>query len=170
MCIRDRRNTDGATLTTSYTYGAFGNVTSKTDPVGYVTTYSYTDNYSDGVNRSSNAFLTQTTNALNQTTKNQYYWGSGLVAASCGENFTGSCTTGGNSGADYASYTYDMMGRQTSVTTGDGGQSTNCFSELGGSGCSQSGSYPLQVTSAELIASGAVSYTHLDVYKRQTLA
>jgi RHS repeat-associated protein len=152
------RSTDGAWLTTSYQYnGLYGNVTKKTDPNGYVTNYSYSDNYSDGVNRNSNAFLTMTTDPLNHVTKSQYYWGTGLVAATCGENFSGSCATGLSSGADYASYTYDLIGREISKTTGDGGQSTNCFSELGGtvgqSSCSNQG-YPLQVMSIEMIASG----------------
>ncbi len=164
------RSTDGAWLTTSYTYGQFGNVASKTDPNGNLTQYSYTDNYTDGVNRNSNAFLTQTTDPLLHVTKSQYFWGSGLVAATCGENFSGTCEQGLSSRADYANYTYDLMGRKISETTGDGGQSTNCFSELGGTGCSATGAYPLQVTSTETIASGVskVSEVTLDGEARTT--
>jgi RHS repeat-associated protein len=149
------RNTNGgAWLTTSYQYNApYGNVTQETDPNGNVTTYSYTDNYADGINRNSSAFLTKTTDPLGHVSQSQYYWGSGLAAASCGENFSGTCATGLTSGADYSSYTYDLMGRQISATTGDGGQTTTCFSDWGGSGCSAQG-YPLQVTSNETIASG----------------
>jgi RHS repeat-associated protein len=158
------RSSDGSWLTTNYQYGAYGNVTQATDPNSNVTQYSYTDNYADGINRNSLAFLTKTTDPLGYKTYSQYYWGSGLVAASCGENFTSSCVTGLSTGADYASYTYDILGRKTSTTTGDGGQTTTCFSELGGSGCSASGSYPLQVTSTEVIASGVnkVSEVTLD--------
>ena len=147
------RSTDGASLTTSYLYGAYGNVTQKTDPNGNVTTYSYSDNYADGVNRNSNAFLTKTTDALGHVTQNQYYWGSGLVAATCGENFSGTCETGLASGADYASYAYDLMGRKTATTTGDGGKTTHCYSDLGGAGCSVTG-YPLETTTTEAISPG----------------
>jgi len=151
--VRKWRSTDGAWLTTSYQHGWYGNVTQETDPNGNVTNYSYADNYAGGSNPGTNAFLTKTTDPLGHVTQNQYYYGSGLVAATCGENFTGTCATGLTSGADYASYTYDLIGRKTSTTTGDGGQTTNCFSDLGGSGCSAQG-YPLQVTSTETIASG----------------
>lgn len=147
------RSTDGASLTTSYQYGSYGNVTKQTDPKGNVTQYLYNDNYADGVNRSSNAFLTKTIDPLGHVTQNQYYWGSGLVAATCGENFSGSCAASLGSGADYASYTYDAMNRKTSTTTGDGGETTNCYSDMGGAGCSAQG-YPLQVTSTETISSG----------------
>lgn len=121
------RSTDGAWLTTNYQYGTYGNLTQRTDPNNNVTTYSYNDNYADGINRNSSAFLTKTTDPLGHAVQNQYYWGSGLVAASCGENFSGSCATGLTSGADYASYTYDLMGRRTSVTTGDGGQTATSY-------------------------------------------
>jgi RHS repeat-associated protein len=152
--VQKWRNTDGAWLTTSYQYnGLYGNVTQETDPNGNVTQFSYTDNYADGVNRNSYGFLTKTTDPLNHVTQSQYYWGSGLVAATCGENFSGTCAAGLTSGADYASYTYDLMGREISVTTGDGGQTSNCFSDEGGPGCSAQG-YPLQVTSTEKVASG----------------
>jgi RHS repeat-associated protein len=151
------RNTDGAMLTTSYVYDGYGNVTQKTDPVGNITSYSYKDNFAGGYspNPGTYAFLTSTTDMLNHITQTQYYWGSGLVAASCGVNFTGSkCSVGLTSAADYGSYTYDGMGRRTSSTSGDGGQTINCFSELGGSGCAANGSYPLQVTSTTTIAAG----------------
>lgn len=147
------RSTDGASLTTSYTYtNYYGNVATMTDPKGNVTQYSYADNYADGTNRNSNAFLTETTDALGHVTQNQYYWGGSQVAATCGENFSGSCVAGLSSGADYASYTYDLMGRKTSTTTGDGGKTTTCYSDQGGSGCSAQG-YPLQTTTTEAISS-----------------
>ena len=148
------RSTDGASLTTNYQYnGSYGNITQKTDPNGNTTQYIYTDNYADGTNRSSNAFLTKTIDPLGHVTQSQYYWGGGLAAATCGENFSGSCVAGLTSGSDYASYTYDLMGRKTSTTTGDGGKTTTCYSDLGGTGCSTQG-YPLQVTSTETISSG----------------
>ena len=122
------RSTDGATLTTSYQYGSlYGYATQKTDPKGNITTYSYADNYADGINRNSYAFLTKTVDPLGHVTQNQYYWGSGLVAATCGNNFSGNCDAGLTSGADYASYTYDLLGRQLTATTGDGAETTTTY-------------------------------------------
>lgn len=147
-----------AWLTTSYQYDSYGNVISKTDPKGNVTQFSFADNYSDGVNRDSNAFLTKTTypstNGVAHVAQYQYDWGSGLVAASCGENYSGTCEAGNSSGADYATYSYDMMGRKISTTTGDGGQTTVSYSDA----------YPLQITTSETISSGVtkVSRATLD--------
>jgi RHS repeat-associated protein len=167
-------STNNAYLTTQYAEGQYGNIIDITDPNGNVTSYSYTDNYTDGVNRSSNAFPTQitypaTANGAAHAVKKQYYWGSGLVAASCGENFSGTCATGGTSGADYTSYSYDVMGHTTSATTGDGGSTTTCHSEIQGGSC-YSASYPLTIVSTEAIASGVTtkSTTVLDGLGRAT--
>jgi len=154
--VKRWRNTDGTQLVTRYQYDDAGNVVSKADPNGNTTTYSYQDNFADGQNRSTAAFLTKTTypaaGGVSHVTQSQYYWGSGKVAASCGENFAGTCAAGLTSAADYATYSYDLTGRTISAKTGDGGQSTTCYSEMGGGGCA-SGSYPLKVVSTEAIAS-----------------
>lgn len=62
-------NTTGGTVTTHQTFDDTGNVLSSTDANGNVTTYSYSDNFSDGVDRSSLAYRTKTT--LPQTVNNQ---------------------------------------------------------------------------------------------------
>jgi YD repeat-containing protein len=150
-------STTSAWLVTRYQYDNVGNVVSKTDPNGNVTKYSYADNYVSGPSGTTAAFLTKTTypaaNSVAHVAQSQYYWGSGLVAASCGENFSGTCAAGATTGADYATYTYDLMGRKISTVTGDGGKSTTCYSEVSGGSC-YSDAYPLQVTSSETIASG----------------
>jgi hypothetical protein len=51
-----------------------------------------------------------------------------MVAAGCGENFSGTCAAEATSRADYATYSYDLMGHKISTRTVDGGQSTTCFS------------------------------------------
>jgi YD repeat-containing protein len=149
------RNTDNTWLTTKYVYYGDGNIGSKQDPNGNITNYIYDDNYSDGVNRNSNAFLTKTIYANGATTQSQYNWGSGLITASCGENFTGTCKSGVPSSPDFANYAYDVMGRRISTTTGDGGESTTCYSDTPGASCFRSG-YPLTVTSTKLISSDGV--------------
>jgi hypothetical protein len=111
------RNTDKAWLTTQRFYDAYGNLAQVQDANGNPTTYSYSDNYSDGVNRNSNAFLTKTTYANGASTQSQYNWGGGRAVATCGENFSGTCVFGASSAADYAAITYDVMARKTSVVT-----------------------------------------------------
>ena len=179
------RNTDNSWLTTNYqwdtvnvpvngnsSYSYYG-VIQKTDPNGEVTNYNYADNYADGVTRYNNAAPTTIThvnpNGISSVEHKQYYWGSGLVAASCGQNFTGTCRTGLTSQADYTSYIYDLMGRNVAMTTGDGGSTTTCYSEVPGGSC-PSGSYPITVMSTEAIGSGVVktSTTTLDGLARQT--
>lgn len=153
---------NGNSAVTTNVWGASGGITQTTDPNGNVTQYSYTDNYADGINRNSGAYPTTitytNTNGVSHVEHKQYYFGSGLVAASCGENFTGTCKTGLSSGADYTSYTYDLMGRKVSTTTGDGGSTTTCFSEVAGGNCA-TGTYPLSVTTSEAIASGVTKTT-----------
>lgn len=141
------RNTDGAMLTTRYQYDDVGNTVSKTDPNGNTTYYSYADNYAGGPGGTTTAaFLTKTTypsaNGVAHIAQSQYDWGSGKMAASCGENYSGACAAGASSGSDYTTYAYDMMGRLISASTGDGGQTT----------ISYGGTYPLQTTTSELIA------------------
>lgn len=156
------RNTDNTWLTTTYAYDGHGNLSSKQDPNNNVTTYSYADNYTDGVNRNSDAFLTRTTYPNGVSTQSQYMWGSGLVAASCGENFSGTCRIGLSAVADYVSYAYDVMGRKTLISSGDGGQTTTCYSDTPGASCSSNG-YPLTIKSTELISSEGVSKASTEV-------
>jgi RHS repeat-associated protein len=128
------RNTDGAWLATTNYFNDTGNLIQTTDPGGHTTTFSYTDNYSDGVNRNSQGFVTQmtypTTNGVSHIERKQYFWYTGLTAAQCGQNFSGSCTnTLTAPQADYAKFTYDLFGRPLTVVRGDGGQTTIAYTE-----------------------------------------
>jgi RHS repeat-associated protein len=128
------RNTDGAWLTTTNYFNDTGNLIQTTDPGGHTTTFSYTDNYSDGVNRNSQGYVTQvtypTTNGVSHIERKQYFWYTGLTAAQCGQNFSGACTnTPTPPQADYAKFTYDMFGRPLTVVRGDGGQTTIAYTE-----------------------------------------
>lgn len=130
------RNTDGSWPQTSYIYDDLGNLRSTTDPNGNVTTYDYTDNFSDGVNRYAQAHVTKTTrpstNGVSHVQREQYFWGSGQVAASCGENFPAAtpCTnTASTPQPDYSVFSYDWFRRLLSSTNGDGGQTSSTYND-----------------------------------------
>jgi RHS repeat-associated protein len=127
-------NTTGTFLTTSNTYDDAGNVLSTTDPAGRITAFSYADNFTDGVNHNAKAFVTQTTlpnTGASHVSKKQYYFNTSLPAASCGENFTGaSCVnTLSLPQPDYATITYERLGRARIANAGDGGQTATCYSD-----------------------------------------
>ena len=161
--VKKWNNLTNSYLVTGFQYGSGGVVTSVTDPNGNVTGYSYTDNFANGPsNSNTGAYPTQityqATNGAAHVEKKQYYYGSGLVAASCGENYSGNCTVGKGSAIDYTSYAYDVMGRATSTVTGDGGSTTVCYSEISNGRCYSAG-YPLTVVSTEAIATGVSKTT-----------
>jgi RHS repeat-associated protein len=127
-------------LTTTNYYNDVGNLVQTTDPGGHTYTLSYTDNFTDGTNRNSQAFLTSvtgpTTSGVSHIEGKQYYWNTGLTAAVCGQNAPSpaSCVntyspSSGSPVADYAKYTYDLLGRPATVTHGDGGTTSFTFTE-----------------------------------------
>jgi RHS repeat-associated protein len=123
--LRQWRNTDGAWVTTTNVYDDLGNLRSVTDPRGNTTSYSYADNFSDGINRNAQAYVTQTTlpttNGVSHIERKQYYWPTGALAASCGQNFPSACANNlATPQPDYAKFTYDFMNRPLSITNGDG--------------------------------------------------
>ncbi|HEX9272868.1 MAG TPA: hypothetical protein VGA01_11715, partial [Candidatus Binatia bacterium] len=168
------RNTDGATLTTRMQYDDAGNVVSSTDPNSNTTSFGYADNFTDGINHNSAAFVTQTTypstNSVSHIEKKQYFYYTGVPAASCGQNFSGACTnTATLRQPDYATTSYDLMNRPVTMTVGDGGQISTCYSEISGSSCYNS-SYPLKVVATQKITSSLnkISTAVLDGLARVT--
>jgi YD repeat-containing protein len=133
-------NTTNTYLATTKTYDDTGNVLIVKDPKGNPTTFGYADNFSDGVNRDSLAYLTKITNALNQITSNVYEPNSGLVTSSTDPN--GLITT----------HSYDIMLRVNQIGYPDGGARTFCYTDLGGTDCSQS-SGPIQIVATRKINS-----------------
>ncbi|HET9284165.1 MAG TPA: RHS repeat-associated core domain-containing protein [Candidatus Angelobacter sp.] len=112
-------DTTGANLSTIFTYDDTGNVLTSTDPGGHQTTFSYADNFSDGINRNSNAYLTKVTqpatsspNAASHISSTQYEPNTGLASMTTDQN--GQQTT----------FTYDLMLRPLLTNFPDGGQTS----------------------------------------------
>ena len=123
-------------LSTTNTFDDLGNLRSTTDRLGNTTTYDYTDNFTDGVNRNAQAFATKTplavTNGINHIERKQFYWYTSLVAATCGQNFPSASACANSYSppqSDYATFTYDLMNRQSTATRGDGGSTSFSYNE-----------------------------------------
>lgn len=101
-------------LSTTNTYDDLGNLRTTTDPGGNQTAFTYTDNYSDATNHSTQALLTQITNPQTGSTshilKMQYNWPTGLLSQSIDQN------------SQATSYIYDSALRPSSVTYPDAGK------------------------------------------------
>ncbi len=131
------RNTDGAWLTTRNQYDDAGNILSTADPLGHLTQFSYADNFTDGINRNGKAYATRitypATGSVSHIERKQYFYNSGLPAASCGQNFPSASTCANSYNppqADYAKYSYDAMNRPVQVTLGDGGGKTISYNDV----------------------------------------
>jgi len=132
--VKRWRNTDSAWLTTTNKFNDVGNLIETLDPLSHKVTFSYADNFSDGVNRNSQAYVTQIqfdkTSGIDHIEKKQFFWFTGLVAAACGQNLSGACTnTLTPPQPDYSKFTYDALGRPVTVVMADGGQNTIAFTE-----------------------------------------
>jgi RHS repeat-associated protein len=128
------------TLTSKTTYYDTGMPSVAKDPLLNPTTYFYSNTFQD-------AYVTQVENALNQNTYYNYDWDTGLKTSTTDEN--GQVTVD----------TYDIDWRLTNITrpTG-GGQTSFCYTDLGGSTCSQ-GSAPYQVVVNKEITSAPTNET-----------
>src|SRR5260370_2428819 len=108
--------TPAGPLTTTSVYDYLGNLRSVTDPGGHTTNFSYDDNYSDHVNRSTFADLTKTTKPKpfdSQTIGISYYYYTGEEASVTDEN------------SRVASFTYaDPLNRLTQINYPDSGNTT----------------------------------------------
>jgi hypothetical protein len=134
--VKRWNSSTGSWLTTTNYYNDVGNLVQTTDPGGHTTSFSYADNFTDGINRNSQGFLTQVTypvaNGVSHIERKQYFWFTGLPAAQCGRNFpSGSVCNNSYSPPqpDYAKFTYDSLGRPLTIVRGDGGQTTITFAE-----------------------------------------
>lgn len=107
-------------LVSSRVYYDTGEVQQSSDPCSYPTTYQYSSAYYG-------TFLTTATNALNQSTNFGYDFNTGVLTSAQDPN---SQTT---------TKSYDVMARLTSIGFPDGGWTTICYTDIGGSTCSPSG-------------------------------
>lgn len=107
------------TLVSHFTYDDAGNMITSKDSAGNQTQYSYADSFSDGVNRSSLAYLTQATQpatgSVAHITKIQYDANTGLPTASWDLN------------NNETTYSYDSLLRPLQINSPDGGQTVYSY-------------------------------------------
>lgn len=130
----------------SYTYYDTGMVRTITDPEGHVTTFDYTDNFSDATNHNAVAFVKTVTNAASQVVStNKYHWPSAVQTES--KDVNNQTTT----------FTYDSMLRPLVASYPDGGSVTNSYDDTN-----------KWVQVETLLATGVVktSYAKYDSYGR----
>jgi RHS repeat-associated protein len=127
-------NTTGSQVTIRKQYDDTGNTVATTDPNGNVTYFVYTDSWANSTYAplagQAAAYVTTITNATGQQTKRTYDSCTGSLASSRDQNDINASRTG-------TTYSYDALGRITLISYPDGGSTTNCYSDVGGSLCSQ---------------------------------
>lgn len=118
-------NTSNTFLTTHFTYDDTGNILTRTDPGGHQVQFSYTDNFSDGINRNSDAYVTQVTqpdthspNLAHHTLRSQYDANTGLRVSAWDQN------------GNQTRMTYDAMLRPQQINFPDGGQTTILYDSV----------------------------------------
>jgi len=115
-------NTTGTWLATVNTYNDLGNRPTTTDPGGHTTSFDYTDNFTDGVNRNTQAY--QTTVAFPQTGSVQhiehksYFYNTGLTASFKDQN------------AQTTNYAYETLNRPSSISYIDGGKTSYSYNDV----------------------------------------
>jgi RHS repeat-associated protein len=137
------RNTDGALLTTTHQYDDAGNIISTIDPLKNKTLFDFTDSWSNVTcvpSGQGKAYATKITNALNQITSKTYN--------SC----TASVASTTDSNTRTTSFSYDLLDRVTLASYPDGGSTSHCYTDIGGTTCSQSGP-PYSVVTTKVISS-----------------
>ena len=114
-------NTTGGYLVGAVSFYDTGMPYQANDPLQHTTTFAYSTTFYG-------AHVTQATDASNQNIKYDYDFNTGLASSSTDAN------------SQVTSYTYDSLNRlvQTTYPSG-GGTDTFCYTDTGGSGCSQSG-------------------------------
>jgi RHS repeat-associated protein len=124
-------------LVSNKTYFDTGEVLQSADPCGHATNFQYSSTYVG-------AFPTTVTNPLSQNTIFAYDFNTGAVTSITDAN---SQTTTKN---------YDIMARPISVSFPGGGSTTYCYTDMGGSGCIQSGPPYSMVTTTAITSSPTV--------------
>jgi YD repeat-containing protein len=89
--VKRWRNTDGAWLTTTFSYDDLGNIRAIKDPLGHSTTYDYADSFANTnclppTGKNGQAWVSTVTNALGQRVKVTRYPCTGLAQAHKDEN------------------------------------------------------------------------------------
>jgi RHS repeat-associated protein len=120
-------------LSTTIKFFDTGTVNQVTDPLGHTTSTSYSSAFVG-------AYPTQVTNALSQSVSRNYDFNTGLAVSSTDLN---GLTT---------SYNYDPMWRLIQANRPDGGQTTTCYTDAGGTTCTQ-GPPPFSIVTTEKISS-----------------
>jgi RHS repeat-associated protein len=115
----------------------------KIDPKGNKTTYAYSSTYAG-------AYPTTITNALGQATTNVYDFKTGVLTSTTDPN------------GQITSFTYDTMFRKAQDTYPDGGQTSYCYTDIGGATCSASAApfdlvITKKITSSESLKETAVT-------------
>jgi YD repeat-containing protein len=122
--VKKWRNTDGALLTSTYTYDDLGNIRAIQDPRGNSTSYSYTDKWANAscppASGNGQAYVTLVTNALSQNVQFTYFPCTGLTQDRQDQNDINASRSG-------TTYAYDLMGRVTQKTFADGGTTTTSY-------------------------------------------
>jgi RHS repeat-associated protein len=125
--LKKWRNTDGALLTTTYTYDDLGNIRAISDPLSRTSTYSYIDSWANSScppsSGNGQAYVTQFTNAMSQNIKLAYYPCTGLTQAHKDQNDINASRTG-------TTYTYDLMNRVLTKILPDGGQTSMTYNDV----------------------------------------
>jgi RHS repeat-associated protein len=124
----------GGYLVTNRIFYDTGEVQQITDPCLYLTSYQYSST-------NFGAYPTTVTNALSQSATYGYDFNTGLVTSTTDPNLQPTTKT------------YDVMGRLTQVNYPDGGQTTYCYTDLGGATCSQASAPPYAVVTTKKITS-----------------
>ena len=125
-------------LVSSKLYYDTGEVQQSTDPCLYKTTYQY-----NSASPYYGAYLTKVTNQLSQSTSYGYDSNTGAVTS----------ITDPNSQPTYKQY--DILTRLTQVTYPDNGSTSYCYTDMGGSTCTQAGA-PYKVVITKAITSSPV--------------
>ena len=105
-------------LITTNSFNDLGNLTSTEDPGNHNTGFDYTDNYSDGINHNTQAFVTTVTypnTGVAHTESAKYFYPAGVVQQRTDQN------------SQNTVFAYDNMFRPSSVSYADGGQTTYTY-------------------------------------------